>query len=857
MTLDNASQHLHHLCARLASGSYAYSRPEFDFTSVGGQITAKVTLPIYINPTLRIAESCKSWETERMAQKDAAFEAYRALYVAGLVNENLLPVGDEDEQTERYQSRNDQPSVVPVSNTLDPWQTVAQYHHENSQEWHRTLLEVTSPGEEPSRIILFTPSAMPAIPDVPLHWNSTETYNAKVWSLNNALLADAEIQLLRSITWAMLRSVFGVYIKEDTYDFIYLLAPCNKLGSVMSTFELQEWHAATRGQRSALELVLQGSIDPRRWGLATQQENMRRYIVKSIKPPQNLPPADAATLFVEAVGLPKRRDFLHSIPKSENKNEAYTKAESFTISSFAVDNLPVSYTMLVLLFPSIAHKLEVHMIADTLRTTLLKHVDISISSLPLIVLALTSSAADSEENYQRLEFLGDCILKFIASLHLMATYLHLPEGMLTDKKGKLVSNSFLARSALDVGIDKFILYKRFTGAKWRPKYLGQLAASTSSTTKQEKSSKLIADVAESLIGASYLAGGLPKAFACVQALLPLENWMPILEANNTLYNAAPDQAAVTNLALVERLIGHTFNNKALLLEALTHSTFRGLNAHCSYEREEFLGDAVLDYIVSKRLYAHKPELPHHKMHGIRTATVNASFLAYSMFETTVEEELTNKETLQPESHLRALWQFLRSTSYELVASRSMAVKRHAEARAQIAAALERDARFPWHALSLTDPPKFLSDIVESVIGALYIDSHGSIPVCEEFVQRLGILRCLERILRDGVDCLHPKERLGILAVEKSVNYVHVTSDSKRNEKTSIKVDDTCYKVQVRIGGKDVGEVVEGVKRLQAETIAAWRAIEILERVSAEDEITNEEDDVFFDAEEAGGIGLVT
>ena len=141
--------------------------------------------------------------------------------------------------------------------------------------------------------------------------------------------------------------------------------------------------------------------------------------------------------------FPKRRDFLHPVYESENKSEAYTRVESLAAAACVVDNLPTPYTILALLFPSIAHKLEVYMVAEKLRTTHLKQVDIGAFHLPVVVTALTSSAAEEGEDYQRMEFLGDCILKFIASLHLMAAYLRMPEGMLTGKKGKLISNGYL------------------------------------------------------------------------------------------------------------------------------------------------------------------------------------------------------------------------------------------------------------------------------------------------------------------------------------------------------------------------------------------------------------------------------
>ena len=199
--------------------------------------------------------------------------------------------------------------------------------------------------------------------------------------------------------------------------------------------------------------------------------------------------------------------------------------------------------------------------------------------------------------------------------------------------------------------------------------------------------------------------------------------------------------------------------------------------------------------------------------------VNASFLAFRMFETTLEEENTTTAFEEEIVH-RALWQYMRHSSPTLTASREVAIAQHKEVREQILHALNHDKRFPWHLLSLTDVPKFLSDIVESVIGAIYIDSQGSIEACEIFVGKLGILGALEHILRNGIDCLHPKERLGHLAVEKSVHYVKVEEEKDGGSR--------AYRCQVKVGGENVGGVVEGVKRLNAETIAAWKAVNILE-----------------------------
>ncbi|MBR2988251.1 MAG: ribonuclease III [Clostridia bacterium] len=55
---------------------------------------------------------------------------------------------------------------------------------------------------------------------------------------------------------------------------------------------------------------------------------------------------------------------------------------------------------------------------------------------------------------------------------------------------------------------------------------------------------------------------------------------------------------------IENKIGYKFNDKQLLVNALTHSSYT--NEHklgtVSYDRLEFLGDSILDFIVAEDLY---------------------------------------------------------------------------------------------------------------------------------------------------------------------------------------------------------------------------------------------------------------
>ena len=824
------------------------TRPQFDFTEISpGHILAKVELPISVDPSIRTTSALETWKTERMAKKDAAFEAYKGLYLAGLINDNLLPARQGIDDEAANSQIPDRPSMAEVLPYLDPWQAVARYQSENPNVYYRTLLKAQAAEEEAIHMILFTPTPMPKIPTIPLFWNESKQYTVRSSVIPGVDLSDSMVRSLRFITHKLLYSVFPTGVQADRDDFMWLLAPCLSDGQTLDISQILRWHIPDDGLRPATDLISEGWHDPQSWGLVSLRGDFRKFMVKAIHIGSSSKEEEPK---LQVIRLPKRRDFLHRMENAANDREAHTRLEEFPAAECLVEAFPAPYITFALFVPSVLHALTTYMNTDTLRTTLLKPVALEAAHLPLLIRALTSSAADDKNNYQRLEFFGDCILKFIASVHLMAAHLNNPEGFLTGKKGRIVSNGYLARATLAAGLDKFIIMKKFTGAKWTPKYKGDLLGQTAPLEKIEKSTKLIADIIESLIGTSYVIGGFARAFSCVRALLPLEPWTPILVANDILYDAAPSNDALSSLPILEKLIGHTFEKRALLLEALTHGSYTGANAQCSYNRLEFLGDAVLDYIIDRRLYPHEPELPHRTMHGIRSAMVSASFLAFRMFETCILEETTNTTTLQPELQPRALWHFLRA-GHVLNGPRTTAHEQHQRVREQVAAALEQDSHFPWHLLSLTDPPKFLSDIIESVIGAVYVDSHGDISACETFVRRLGILDCLEHVLRDGVDCFHPKERLNYLIVEKEMKYVRVTDSGEAN--------DGMYRCQVQVDGVNIGGVVKGPSKLTAETIAAWHANSILGRTGGEDvegtQGKDEEEDVFFEAEEGGVMML--
>ncbi len=80
--------------------------------------------------------------------------------------------------------------------------------------------------------------------------------------------------------------------------------------------------------------------------------------------------------------------------------------------------------------------------------------------------------------------------------------------------------------------------------------------------------------------------------------------------------------------LAERL-GLIFENPALLTRALTHRSFLNENSSASEDNErlEFLGDAVLDFVVGAWVYHHCPEMAEGDLTRMRSALVRNEQLA--------------------------------------------------------------------------------------------------------------------------------------------------------------------------------------------------------------------------------------
>ncbi|KAF5701438.1 Dcl-2 dicer RNA helicase [Fusarium globosum] len=854
LDLENARQHLDRFCQVVFRTDYITQLPEYVFhkeeTPYGGPILrATVTLPGGLPLNLRTFKSACGWKSERNAIRDAAFQAYVALYEAGLVTDNLAPLNAKSEKVE------EKIDLIPEP-LFDPWVQIAQRWKSDCDKQYY-LFEFTD--EEFHRPCLFG-VILPALVDLPRNITLYPGSGSK-WSIVWSSVDDIPDEVSsneRDITSALLAMNFQHRWNVEDREHVIKM-------TLESTSIFPAPHV-TRDSMAAYPFRGAGEEQAKKHRvLVRDQKNRPFHYVRMIpSKPKYLDVQHPFYEYEEAeeheeyLVLEKwgtRNDLLHDLkdvqPKSSTKPYEYV----LPISHARVDKVGRRVVKCGLFIPHITHELEVHLIASELSSTLLKPV--GIENLQLVLEAISSPSACEPVNYQRLELLGDSILKFCAVTQAYSEHPSWPEGLLNHFKDRLVSNERLQRVCLEKGLSKFILSKSFTALKWRPLYLDDVSKEKfRPRPAPTRGSKTLADVVEALIGASYQDGGMTKALKCISVFLGDKcNWHQEGVARDILFAAAPSDVKLPSIiGPLEDLIKYTFRKKSLLLEAVTHPSYATIMQERSYEQLEFLGDAVLDYIVVTKMFQHDPPIPTGRLHMIKTAIVNGDFLSFVNLTNSIErkdlEVVTNSEPtteatgdleVKPEGKLvelitkttrLPLWKFMRFNSSEMVNAMVKTEERFESMRSELDTALWGGDYYPWVLLARLQPPKFYSDMFEAIIGAVWVDS-GSIEECTRVLESFRIMEYLNLVMEKDIHVQHPKEQLSKFALASKMKYTT----------TQIEEPEPRWSCELTIGERLVAEVEGSLNKVEAMAKAAEKAIRLLTGEMNRDDLAHKQDEV--------------
>lgn len=221
-----------------------------------------------------------------------------------------------------------------------------------------------------------------------------------------------------------------------------------------------------------------------------------------------------------------------------------------------------------------------------------------------------------------------------------------------------------------------------------------------------------------------------------------------------------------DLSQLSARLGYAFTNISLLETAMHHRSWNAENdGGESNERLEFLGDAVLGWVVADIVYSQHSDLPEGKLTDLRKSVVNANALAEVAVDLGIGEHL------------------MLGKGEDAAGGR--------------------------------EKTSILSDALEAVIGAVYIDAGPQ--TTHDVVSALMGKRIVDAV--GGLDRLDAKTRLQELASKLEAHIHYKVEDEGPDH-------DKMFFATVFVGDRELG-YGEGKSKKAAEQIAAEIACDVL------------------------------
>ncbi|KAL1840707.1 hypothetical protein VTJ49DRAFT_202 [Mycothermus thermophilus] len=488
-----------------------------------------------------------------------------------------------------------------------------------------------------------------------------------------------------------------------------------------------------RDDMKPTDLVPEGVVAPshRAWSMAGNERSVLNWSFASWSKSSTYRTLQQDQPVFEAELLPVRRNFLDDEPGAR----PFAPETCFIVlEPMRISPLPVNVVTMIYTLPSILHRLEASLIA----VDACKKVGLSEIRADLALEAFTKDSDDADEaqerdaekatvkagmgnNYERLEFLGDCFLKMATTISVVTL---IPEKAELDyhvERMLMVCNRNLFNNALELHLEEYIRSMAFDRRSWYPQGLTLKRGKRKgiSARKHVLADKSIADVCEALIGAAYLTGRdrssdpTTRFDLAIRAVTHLVPWATA--------PATPPQLDMANRFAAR--LGYRFRHPRLLRSAFQHPTYPTMYERLpSYQRLEFLGDALLDMACVEFLFDTYPGadpkwLTEHKMAMVSNQFLGclAVYLGFHRAMQYVSPQLQRQ-----------------IADYAAEMEDALQVARE-EAGRKGSTDPEKDfARDFWVVLS--QPPKCLPDVVEAYIGAVFVDSGYEFGPVREFFE---------------------------------------------------------------------------------------------------------------------------
>ncbi|GAA5979150.1 hypothetical protein JCM10908_002820 [Rhodotorula pacifica] len=316
----------------------------------------------------------------------------------------------------------------------------------------------------------------------------------------------------------------------------------------------------------------------------------------------------------------------------------------------------------------------------------------------LLATALTSPMSQVGYDYQSLEYVGDAALQLATSVHVFLRHPKADEELLSVMRSNSVDNRFLRRRALECGLSRFMLPHLLRPTTFVPETSDDATLSEDGLSIiKSVGRRLLSDTFEALLGAAVLSGGF-------STMLLVADRLGLCTGGTTPWHERPDARTLVEvpalpagagLQQLQAAIGYTFQTQGQLLRrALTHRSW--VEDSGCYEREEFLGDAILEWWATTRLHAMNLDAPPSSLTFARALLVSSGALALIGCRKLDLHKCILHSSPVLETALREAAEQAQQYSFEQV--------------------VNGDLTFLW------SPPKVISDVVEAILAAVFIDA---------------------------------------------------------------------------------------------------------------------------------------
>nr|XP_037274583.1 endoribonuclease Dicer-like [Rhipicephalus microplus] len=211
--------------------------------------------------------------------------------------------------------------------------------------------------------------------------------------------------------------------------------------------------------------------------------------------------------------------------------------------------------------------------------------------------------------------------------------------------------------------------------------------------------------------------------------------------------ANPSSPWHSTLCLVEKTLGYTFRDRSFLLQACTHASYYKNRLTDCYQRLEFLGDAVIDYLVTRYLYEGPRKFNPGQLTDLRSSLVNNTFFAALVVRHGLHRCLLHcnpglfNAVARFVQHQEGSSEEESGSSDEDTMTEILDLNAHRDEVQDNPTYWKVLQRFYYHEEECLEPeevevPKALGDLFESLMGAVFLDCGMSLDTVWCIIYRL-------------------------------------------------------------------------------------------------------------------------